>query len=367
MIRRTHTTCIIIALVFGLVGPMFAQDEKPASPEKTAAKKKTPSRVAVRHVLIGFEGLQRPIPGVTRKKEEAKKLAEEALQAAKAEGADFLEIIKKYSDDPNKAINDGVLGILQKGRVHASFREFEAAVFALEIDGIAGVLETPMGFHVAQRIKIVEYSASHILIQYKGSERAKPDIMRTKEEAKKLAEDIVKQAKVEGADFAALAKKHSDGPSGKRGGSLGTFGPGQMVPEFEKALQKLAVGGVSGVVETAFGFHVIRRDKIERIGTSHILIQYKGSLRAKPTVTRTKDEAKELATKLSKEANATNFAELAKKNSDGPSGPNGGSLGLFERCNMVPAFEKAAFALEVGGVSAVVETQFGFHVILRTE
>ncbi|MEM7235976.1 MAG: peptidylprolyl isomerase, partial [Planctomycetota bacterium] len=56
-----------------------------------------------------------------------------------------------------------------------------------------------------------------------------------------------------------------------------------------------------------------------------------------------------------------------KEYSDGPSGPNGGDLGMFGKGMMAPPFEKAAFALKVGEMSGVVKTSFGFHIILRTE
>ena len=56
---------------------------------------------------------------------------------------------------------------------------------------------------------------------------------------------------------------------------------------------------------------------------------------------------------------------MAKEYSDGPSGPKGGDLGEFPESTMVPSFGKAAFALEVNGVSEVVESDFGFHVIQR--
>jgi protein-export membrane protein SecD len=66
---------------------------------------------------------------------------------------------------------------------------------------------------------------------------------------------------VEGADFAALAKKYSDDPTGKKGGDLGTFTRGMMVPSFEAAAFSLAKGAVSDPVETQFGYHLIRADR----------------------------------------------------------------------------------------------------------
>ena len=61
----------------------------------------------------------------------------------------------------------------------------------------------------------------------------------------------------EGADFGEMAKEHSDCPSGREGGSLGEFGPGQMVPEFDTVVFNDAVGEVHGPVKTQFGYHII--------------------------------------------------------------------------------------------------------------
>ncbi len=95
--------------------------------------------------------------------------------------------------------------------------------------------------------------AQHILILVKqGADAA------TKAKAKAEAEAILKQIRA-GADFAALAKSKSQDPgSAQNGGDLGFFGKGQMVPQFEEAAFKLKDGQVSGVVESPFGFHIIK-------------------------------------------------------------------------------------------------------------
>ncbi len=105
------------------------------------------------------------------------------------------------------------------------------------------------------------------------------------------------------------------------------------------------------------------------VGARHILISYKGAMRAAPYIDRTKEQAELLATELQeKAATGADFEELARKHSDDPgSASEGGSLGTFSRGQMVKEFSDAAFALPIGGVSDVVESPFGFHVIQRTE
>jgi peptidyl-prolyl cis-trans isomerase C len=60
-----------------------------------------------------------------------------------------------------------------------------------------------------------------------------------------------------GADFAELAKEHSSCPSGAQGGALGTFGPGQMVKEFDEVVFSAPIGEVQGPVKTQFGYHLL--------------------------------------------------------------------------------------------------------------
>ena len=104
-----------------------------------------------------------------------------------------------------------------------------------------------------------EVAASHILISYKGADRADAKIKRGKQAAKKEAERIRNLIINEGKDFADMAKQHSDGPSGPKGGDLGKFKFEVMAKPFSEAAFALEVGEVSEVVETGFGFHVIKR------------------------------------------------------------------------------------------------------------
>lgn len=85
-----------------------------------------------------------------------------------------------------------------------------------------------------------EYNAAHILVE-------------TEDEAKAIIEELAG-----GADFAELAKVKSTGPSGPNGGSLGWFGTGMMVPDFETAVAEMEIGAISEPVKTQFGWHVIK-------------------------------------------------------------------------------------------------------------
>jgi hypothetical protein len=107
----------------------------------------------------------------------------------------------------------------------------------------------------------------------------------------------------------------------------------------------------------------------ERIGASHVLVAYKGSMRAAPTTVRSKDEARKRAEEVAQKARGGgDFTALVKDYSDEPgAGARGGALGMFTRNSMVKPFSDAAFNLKPGEISGVVETDFGFHVIKRTQ
>lgn len=107
----------------------------------------------------------------------------------------------------------------------------------------------------------------------------------------------------------------------------------------------------------------------ETITAQHLLVAYKGAKDAVRTITRSKVEAKKRAEEaLAKAKKGDDFSELVKTYSDEPGAAGRlGSLGRFKREAMVKPFADAAFALKVGDVSEVVETDFGFHVIRRNQ
>lgn len=106
-----------------------------------------------------------------------------------------------------------------------------------------------------------------------------------------------------------------------------------------------------------------------KVTAKHVLVKYAGAKKAPATVTRTREEAclraEEARAKLEQ---GMSFADVVKAYSEEPgAATREGSLGAFERDQMAPPFADAAFELRPGETSHVVETAFGFHVILRTE
>lgn len=131
-------------------------------------------------------------------------------------------------------------------------------------------------------------------------------------------------------------------------------------------LVESVVGGASEPTEEEarehFDLHKDEYSKAERVLAQHILITPKGDS------PEAKEEArKKLSAIRQRVLDGADFGDEATKESDCPSGKNGGSLGWFSRGMMVPPFEKAAFDLKVGDVSDIVETQFGFHLIYKTD
>ncbi|HDK35633.1 MAG TPA: parvulin peptidyl-prolyl isomerase, partial [Bacteroidetes bacterium] len=195
---------------------------------------------------------------------------------------------------------------------------------------------------------------SHLLLMVKPGKDAK-------EEAYKKISEIEKELKA-GADFAALAKKYSQDPgSAAKGGDLGYVTRGDLVKPFEEAAFKLKPGQMSGIVETKYGYHIIKMidRKGDKIRVRHILI------RVIPTQQDELKVVKEIKVLYRRAKAGANFAELAKKYSDDKTTRDkGGELGWFELSQLkIKEFRNIADTLKIGEVSEPFKTRFGYHIM----
>lgn len=179
--------------------------------------------------------------------------AEEALAKLKG-GADFAQVAAVYSDAPD-ALQGGLLDWRPAGRLPEIFVQ---ALSSMNPGDVSPVLRSPAGFHiiklVAERGKnvaevVTQTHVRHILI--KTSE-----LVSDADAKKRLLQ--IKERIEHGEDFAALAQRYSEDTSAAKGGDLGWVSPGDTVPEFERAMDKLKVGQVSDPVHTPFGWHLIQ-------------------------------------------------------------------------------------------------------------
>jgi len=210
-------------------------------------------------------------------------------------------------------------------------------------------------------------SARHIL--FKTSEGDSEDVLSEKYQQ---AEQVLELARA-GENFGDLARQYSEGPTGPKGGDLGTFSKGRMVKPFDDAISSLSEGEISEVVETQFGFHVIKLEKIEPARTkpldevkdsiTAILQEQKSGDRAFTNATESYEKII-LAGSLAKfsETSATKITETDFFTRKSPA-----DSGLQEGMINEPAFLDAAFALNKGELSSLVETGKGYAIIFAAD
>lgn len=174
-----------------------------------------------------------------------------------------------------------------------------------------------------------------------------------------------------GDDFAALVKEFSDASEGAQSGQLGLRTANRYPPLFLEATQNLAVGGVSDVVRSGAGFHILK--VIEKISPSlptmavtqsrarHIL------LRLSPSLTEAQALAKLSVFKRDVVAGKANFANLAREFSQDGSAAQGGDLGWASPGMFVPEFEDVMNRLEPSQISDPLVSRFGVHLIQLME
>lgn len=231
----------------------------------------------------------------------------------------------------------------------------------------AETLAPPIDAPPSSDVAVIEVRLMQLA--WAGAEGASSTIERTEEEARERAELVSGLVRQDGTSFLEMAREYGDHELETRRIERGDP---EVDPRLAREAFALPVGRVSGAIRTPAGYFVIQRRpdpdvRLAEIAARHILVSFEGAQRASEDVTRTHDEAEALATDISRRAKEGEpWSRLHAQHSDETNGPEGGDLGTFGRGRMVPAFERAAFGLEVGEISDPVESPFGFHVIQRT-
>jgi parvulin-like peptidyl-prolyl isomerase len=259
------------AAVVGGCGRPLSDYERPETPAKAAdltaggdwASPKPFDSVTVRAIFVSWKGAAGAPDAVTRSQEQALLRAKTLSDMMRDGDGNFAGLVREYSDD---RISFGERRTIKKGEGTYPAAAEDVALH-LYIGQTSRPIKTERGFFVMERVAdpgtevvtVDRIRTKHILIQYKGSRGAGEGIVRTKEEAKALAEKLRAELLASPETWDAVATKHTDEPGSHDGGDTGYFGRGAMVAPFEAAAFALAVGSISNVTETPFGFHVILR------------------------------------------------------------------------------------------------------------
>jgi peptidyl-prolyl cis-trans isomerase SurA len=185
---------------------------------------------------------------------ERRKRADAALIQLRA-GADFGQVSAAVSDAP-EALAGGVLGFRPQDRLPELFLD---AITGLKEGGISEVVKSANGFHILRvvarrggevRAPVTQTRVRHILIR--------TNELVSQDQARRRLADLRERLENKAADFADLARLHSNDGSASKGGDLGWVYPGDTVPDFEKTMNELKPGQLSAPIQTQFGWHLIQ-------------------------------------------------------------------------------------------------------------
>jgi peptidyl-prolyl cis-trans isomerase SurA len=184
---------------------------------------------------------------------EARRRRAEAALAEVQSGKDFAQVAASFSDAPD-APSGGNLGWRSRARLPSVFADI---VRTMKAGDVSAVLRSAGGFHVVKLVQqrnrnqptvVDQTHARHILIKVNET---------TSESDARARIDRLRERLVAGASFEELARANSEDASSAKGGDLGWISPGDTVPDFERALAKLAVNEISEPIRTPFGWHLV--------------------------------------------------------------------------------------------------------------
>jgi len=208
-----------------------------------------------------------------------------------------------------------------------------------------------------------EYLVSHILVRV--PEQSSPEQI---EQRRRRAEDVLAKAKA-GDDFAQLAATYSEAPDAQQGGNLGWRTPARLPSVFVDPVRSLPKGGVSPVLRSAAGFHIVKvvdirggnqPNVVQQTHVRHILIkvnELNSDVEAKAKIDRIRERIEQGA----------KFEDQARLNSEDASSAKGGDLGWVSPGDLVPDFATAMDRLKINELSQPVRSPFGWHLIVVLE
>jgi peptidyl-prolyl cis-trans isomerase SurA len=229
------------------------------------------------HIMVGVPEQASPDQIEARRRR-----AEEALAQIKG-GKDFKEVAAAYSDAQD-AISGGDLGWRTPARLPVVFVD---ALKPMKKGDISPVVRSPGGFHIVKLNDVRSSSAPTVVEQtHVRHILVRVNEVTSESEAKAKAERIKDRIET-GAKFADQARLNSEDASSSKGGDLGWVSPGDTVPEFEQAMNRLKVNELSGPVRSPFGYHIIL---VEERRTQDITLERKRDVARNAIRARKADE-----------------------------------------------------------------------------
>jgi peptidyl-prolyl cis-trans isomerase SurA len=218
--------------------------------ESTKAAPGERNEYNIAHILVRV-----PEQASPEQVEAARRRVERALAEARG-GGDFAQLAATYSNAP-EAVQGGALGWRAHDRLPELFAE---TLSRMNPGDVSAPLRSPAGFHM---LKLVDRRTAGVSDAPIPQTRLRHILIRTSEtvsesEARRRLGDLRRRIVAKDAEFAEMARVHSDDASAARGGELDWVYPGDTVPDFERAYQDLPIGEISEPVRTPFGVHLIQ-------------------------------------------------------------------------------------------------------------
>ncbi len=236
---------------------------------------------------------------------------------------------------------------------------------------LAGIRDINTAIKLIGETPILEFKEANDAQLRDLTEAERMQLTEANRQERANAETVLAEARKAGVDFSVLVSSKTENVEHKAsGGDLGFLRGIEAYDSIYTAAAVSASGTVLGQVFETPNYYVIAKvEEVKNVQEAkgyHLLISYQGAQGGLSTFT--KEEARAKIDELKKQATTANFIELVKANSQEPgAAENAGDLGWFTRGDMVPAFEDAAFAQPKNTISAVVETEFGFHLIFKQD